>query len=262
MVGILDAVKKGFGIATKNLGLVVILFLLNLVGNLISIPLAVAPGTTPTPEVTTAAIIFSVVFILVSIFFQGAGLALVRDVIKEGKMKLASFASYGLKYYLRLLGLGILIVLIIAIVALIAGLLIAITAPLNNVVVTSIAVVIAIAIGVTASLLYFIPLVLSPYALVSEELGVIGAMKESLKVAKKPFSRVFSLLLLFVVLILISLGIGLVVGFLVGLLTAVVPANAGKILMAIATSVINGYLGVVMMASFMIFYFSLKGKAA
>lgn len=260
MAGVLEAIKKGFSIAGKSLGLVLILIVFNLIGNLTSMPFAIAPGQTPTPQMTTGALIFTVVFILISIFMQGGALSLVRDLIKEGKMKLASFASYGAKYYIKLLGLGVLIVLIIAIVALIASLLIAITAPLNNAIVTGIAVAIAIAIGLAASLLYFIPFALSPYALICEDLGIIAAMKKSLAVAKKPFVRVLLLILLFVILVLISLGVGVVFGFLVGLVSAVVPANAAKILMAIVTSVINGYLGVVMMGSFMVYYLGLAAK--
>ena len=260
MAGIFEAIKKGFSIATKSLGLVLILIIFNLIGNLISIPLAVPVGQTPTPQVMTGAIIFTVVFILISIFIQGGALALVRDSIKEGRMNLASFAPYGAKYYLKLLGLGVLIILIIGIVALIAALLIAVTAPLNNVVISGIAIGIAVAIGVVASLFYFIPFALSPYALICEGLGVIASMKRSLIIAKKPFVRVFFLLLLFVILILISLGVGVVFGFIVGLISAAIPATAGKILMAVITSIINGYLGIVMMTGFMVYYLGLVGK--
>ncbi|MDD5428884.1 MAG: hypothetical protein PHI58_06620 [Candidatus Omnitrophica bacterium] len=260
MVGVLEAIKRGFGIAAKSLGLVLALIVFNLIGNLASMPFAIEPGQTPTPQMTTGAIIFTVVFILISIFIQGGALALVRDIIKEGKMKLASFASYGAKYYLKLLGLGVVIVLIIAIVALIAALFIALTAPLNNVVISGIAIAIAIAIGVVASLLYFIPFALSPYALICEDLGIVASMKRSLTVAKKPFSRVFFLILLFVILVLISLGVGVVFGFLVGIISALMPAAASKMLMAVVTAVINGYLGVVMMGSFMVFYLGLAAK--
>lgn len=260
MAGILEAVKKGFGIATKSLGLVLVLFVFNLIFNLVSIPLAATPGAQPAPQLTAGAIIFSVLFILISIFIQGGALGIVRDTIKEGKAKLASFASYGLKYYLRLLGLGVLILLIVVIVALIAALLVAGTAPLNNNVITTIATVIAVAIAIIVGLVYFIPFTLSPYALICDETGVISSMKKSLKLVRSPFSRVLTLLLLFVTLILISLGIGFVVGFLVGIITAVVPVAVGQVLMAIATSAINGYLGIVMMASFMTFYLSLTGK--
>ncbi|MFA6142059.1 MAG: hypothetical protein WC738_02045 [Candidatus Omnitrophota bacterium] len=258
---ILEAIKKGFGVASKNLGLVLILFVFNLIGSIASMPFAVQPRQTPTPQMTVSALIFSAIFILISIFFQGASLGLVRDYVKGGVAKLSSFMAYGVKYYLKLFCLGLLIILIIGVAALVAGLIVAATTPLNNAIITNIAVVIAVAIVAVVGLLYFIPLTLSPYALVCGEMGVIAAMKNSLSVTKKPFSRVLTLLLLFVLLILIALGIGLVVGFLIGLLTAAIPAGAGKIVMAVTTSIINGYLGLVMTGSFMVFYLGLKEKA-
>jgi len=122
--------------------------------------------------------------------------------------------------------------------------------------------VIAIAIGVMAAVLYFIPLTLSPYALISDEAGVVVSMKKSLGIMK-PLAKVARLILLYVVLILISLGVGFAVGFLVGLIAAVLPQAIGRVLMATATSVINGYLGIVMTAAFMVFYFAIeKEKAA
>ncbi len=261
MTGVFEAIKRGFGIAAKSLGLVLILIIFNLIGNLASMPFAVPAGQTPAPQMMTGALIFTAVFILISIFIQGGALGLVRDSIKEGSMKLTSFISYGAKYYVKLLGLGVLIVLIIGIVALIAALLIAVTAPLNNPVISGIAIAIAIAIGVVASLFYFIPFALSPYALICEGLGVIASMKRGLVIAKKPFVRIFLLILLFAILILIALGVGVVFGFIVGMISAVVPAMAGKILMAVVTSVINGYLGIVMMAAFMTYYLDLAAKA-
>jgi hypothetical protein len=256
MTGVLEAVKKGFSVASKSLGLVGILILFNLVGNLVSIPFAVTPGTQVAPQATAGVLAFSLIFVLVSIFFQGATLGLVRDYIKAGSMKLSDLAGYGSKYYLRLLGLGLLIISAIAVIALIAGLLVAITSPINNIAVTVVAVTIAIAIAVISAVMYFIPFTLAPYALVCDDIGVMASMKKSLDVVK-PLTRVGVLILLYVILILISLGIGFAVGFLVGLITAVLPASIGKILMAITTSVINGYLGIVMSAAFMVFYLGL-----
>lgn len=261
MAGIMEAVKKGFSVASKSLGLVGVLIAFNLVGNLVSMSMAITPGATPTPQMTTGAVVFSVIFILVSIFFQGASLGLVRDYIKQGAMKLGGFAGYGMKYYLRLLGLGLIIVALIAVVALIAGVIIAVTAPLNNTIITAIAVTIAIAVGVVAAVLYFIPLTLSPYALIADEAGVIVSMKKSLAIMK-PLAKVVRLILLYVVLILISLGVGFAVGFLVGLIAAVLPQAIGRVLMAAATSVINGYLGIVMTAAFMVFYFAIEKERA
>lgn len=260
-MGVIETVKKGFSIATKNLSLVAILIVFNLIWNLASIPLArqgaiMAPGAAPTPQLTAAALVYSIVFILISIWVQGGILGAVKDFIKEGKARLAGFASYGVKYYLRLLGLGLIIILIIAIVALIAALIIAATAPLNNTAVTVIASIIAIVIG-AGGLYYILLLLMSPYALVCEEAGVIGSMKRSIAVVRKALGRV---LLLLVLLILISLGIGFVIGFLTGLITAAMPAGAGQVVIGIMNSIFNGYLGIVMTAAFMVFYLALTGK--
>jgi hypothetical protein len=146
-MGMLEAIKKGFGVASKNLMLVFVLFVFNLIWNMVNIaimPVGVVPApgadaaTAPVvpPEAALTTLAFSILFILVSIFMQGGSLGVVRDYIKEGKMKLSQFASYGLKYYLRLLGLGLVIILFVFIIAVIAALIVAATAPLNNVIAT------------------------------------------------------------------------------------------------------------------------------
>jgi len=259
-MGVIEAIKKGFSVATKSLGLVLILFIFNLIWNLASIPFArpglSGPGAVPTPQLTAGALIFSVIFILLSIFVQGGVLGLVRDYIKQGAMKLGSFTSYGLKYYLRLLGLGLIIILIIGIVALIAALIVAATAPLKNTIVTVIATIIAIILGVIG-LYYVLLLIMSPYSLVCEELGIIESMKRSARIVRRAIGRV---LLLLVLLILISLGIGFLIGFAIGLVTAAMPTGVGQVVIGIVNSAFNGYLGIVMMASFIVFYLALIGK--
>lgn len=260
---ILGSIGKGFNVATKSVGLIIALFVFNLIGSIASLPFAtVAPGAAVSPQLTAGALVFSLLFILISIFIQGGTLGLVRDAIKEGKIQLSNLAQYGMKYYLRLLGLGVLIVLIIAVVALIAGLLIAITAPLNNPVVTTVAVIAAIAITVIVGLLFFIPFTLAPYAIVCDEMGVVDSMKKALETARKPFVRVFALLALIILLVIIALLVGFAIGFVVGLITAFVPAGLGRGIMMVVTSAINGYLGVVITASFMAFYLSVAKKEA
>jgi hypothetical protein len=260
-MGVIGAIGKGFKVTTKSMSIVFVLFLFNVIGSVASLPFAsVAPGAAVTPQLTAGALIFSLAFILISIFIQGGTLGCIRDVVKEGKMKLVAMLQYGLKYYLRLLGIGVLIVLIIAIVALVAGLLIAVTAPLNNPVITIIAVVLAIAIAIAIGLLLFIPLTLSPYALVCDELGVVDSMRKALDTAKKPFTRTLFLLLLIALLVFIALIVGFVIGFLVGLLTAFLPPAIGRGVMMVVTSALNGYLGVVITASFMVFYLGLAKK--
>lgn len=266
-MGILEAIKKGFGVASKNLTLILVLFIFNLIWNIVNIALLPA-GALPTigttaamppavsPQVSLTVFVFSLLFILVSIFMQGGSLGVVRDYIKEGKTKLAQFASYGLRYYLRLLGLGLLIILLVLITAIIAALIIVAATPLNNVVVTVIAAIIAAAIGL-AGIYFVILLVMSPYSLICEEVGIIEAMKRSMRVVKKAFWKVV-LLLLF--LILIAVGIGVLLGVLTGLLTLVIPAKAGQIVIGVVNSLFNGYFGIVMMAAFTVFYLALAGK--
>lgn len=266
-MGIVEAIKKGFGVATRNPLLIIVLFIFNLVWNMVNIaivpqsamPTLEAPAATPPaipPEVAMISLAVSAIFILISIFMQGGSLGVVRDYIKEGKMKLAGFASYGLKYYLRLFGLGVLIILLVLIIAIIAALIIAATTPLNNMIATVIASIIAIAIGLTG--IYFVLLlVMAPYALVSEDAGVIAAMKRSMRIVKKAFWKVSLLLTL---LVLIAMGIGFLLGIAAGLLTVAMPMKAGQVLIGVVNSLFNGYFGIVMMAAFMSFYLALAAK--
>lgn len=266
-MGILEAIKKGFGVASKNLMLILVLFVFNFIWNMINIAITPAgavppPGagtaTAPAvpPETALTALVFSILFILISIFMQGGSLGVVRDYIKEGKMKLPQFVSYGLKYYLRLLGLGLIIILLVLIIALIAALIVAATAPLNNAIVTVIASIIAIALGL-AGIYFVILLVMSPYAVISDETSIIEAMKRSIRVVKKSFWKI---LLLLILLILIAIGIGVLLGIVAGILTVALPAKAGQTVIGAVSSLFNGYFGIVMMASFMAFYMALAGQ--
>jgi len=266
-MGMLEAIKKGFGVASKNLVLVFVLFIFNLIWNMVNI--AIMPGgTVPapgvdasqapavSPQVALTTLVFSILFILISIFMQGGSLGVVRDYIKEGKMKLSQFASYGSKYYLRLLGLGIIIILFVLIIAAIAALIVAATAPLNNVIATVIASIVAIAIGLVG-IYFIILLVMAPYTMVSDEIGVIEAMKRSMRVVKKSFGKI---LLLLALLILIAIGIGVLLGLATGLVALALPPKVGQMIVGVVNSLFNGYFGIVMMASFMALYMALAGQ--
>ena len=259
-MGIIEAIKKGFGVAAKGMGLVVVLFVFNLIGNLATLPFTPAPGATAAPQLAAPLLIISLIFIIISIFIQGGSLGLIKDALKEGRMRLAVMAGYGVKYFVRLLLLGILILLFVAVIAIIVGLLLAITIPLNNPIVSGIAIAIAVAIAIITALYFFIPFVLSPYAVVCDEVGAVEALKRGIAVGRKPFSRVLALLLLVISLVLIALGIGFIIGLLVGLISAVLPAQAGRILMIVVSSAVNGYLGVVATAAFMVYYLAKKGS--
>lgn len=261
----IDAIKKGFAVATKNPALIMILFIFNLIWNMINVAILPAPGAAPAavtppavpPQTAILTFIITVVFVLISIFMQSGSLGLVRDYIKENKMNLGKFASYGLKYYLRLLGVGIIIILIIGIAALIAGLIIAAVASLNNVVATVIATIIAIAVGL-AGIYLIIRLVMSPYSIVCDEVGIIAALKNSMNVIHRKYF--WKVLLLLVLIVLIAIGIGVLIGVITGLVTVAMPPKAGQILIGVVNSLFNGYLGIVMMAAFLSYYLTLQEK--
>lgn len=261
-MGVIEAIKKGFGVAAKGMALVAVLFAFNLIGNLATLPFTPEPGAAVAAQATLPLLAISLIFILISIFIQGGSLGLVRDIFKEGKMKIASLVQYGAKYYVRLLVLGIIILLLVAVVALLAALVVGLTAPLNNALISGIAVALVLAVTVALALCFFIPFILSPYAIVCDELGAIEALKKGIAVGRNPFSRVFTLLLLVVLLVLIALGVGFLIGLLVGLVSVVIPAGAARILMLVVSSAVNSYLGVVATAAFMGYYLSKKEGAA
>lgn len=266
----IDSIKKGFVVATMNPVLILVLFIFNLIWNMINVaiipaPAVTAPGVVPaaatapevSPQTALLTLLITVIFILLSIFMQGGSLGLVKDYIKGNKMNLGKFASYGLKYYLRLLGVGVIIILLIVIAALIAGLIVAVVTPLNNVVATVIATIIAIAVGL-ACIYFVIRLVMSPYALVCDESGIIQAMKNSMNVVRGKYF--WKVLLLLVLIVLIAIGIGVLVGIITGLITVAMPPKAGQTIIGVVNSLFNGYLGIVMMAAFLSYYLTLQEK--
>ena len=81
-MGMLEAIKRGFGVASKNLALVLVLFVFNLIWNMINLAFMPAGATAaPTagattipaipPEAVLSTLAISVLFIFVSIFMQG-----------------------------------------------------------------------------------------------------------------------------------------------------------------------------------------------
>lgn len=257
-MGVMESIRKGFGVAAKSMSLIAVLFIFNLAGNLATLPFTPVPGAAASPQTALPLLGISLVFIILSIFVQGGSLGLVRDIIKEGNMKLDVMAKYGAKYFVRLLVLGVIILLFVVILALVSGILIAITAPLNNSILTAIVVAAVIAIAVIAALYFFIPFILSPYAIVCDEVGAMDALKKAVALGRKPFVKVFTLLALVVLLVLLALGVGFLVGLVIGLISALLPAGAARILMLVVSSIVNSYLGIVATASFMVYYLAKK----
>lgn len=261
-MGIIESIRKGFGIALKCLGLVAVLFVFNLVGNLATLPFTPADNTNVSARAIAPLMIVSVLFVILSIFVQGGSLGLVRDVVKGGKADLVAMPKYGVKFFVRLLLLGLIVLSLVVGLALAIALLVSLTSGLNNPVISGIVLIISLALAIASALYFFIPCILSPYAIVCDEAGAVGAIKKAIETGRKPFVKVFKLLGLVVLLVLIALGVGFLVGLLVGLVSAVLPANASRILMIIVSSAVNSYLGVVATGAFMVYYLGKRETVA
>jgi len=260
-MGVMEAVKKGFSLTAKSLNLLVVIFIFNVVWNIVGIflaPAAPVTGTGGPAPVNPAFLILSIAFIFLSVFIQGGILGSVRDLVKQGALKMSEFAKYGSKYYLKLFGLGLLIMAVVMVFALVAALLIAMAAPTGNRVAIGIVSILALIVG-GFGIYVMILLFLSPYVLIADEAGVIESMKKSVQMVRKAIGKVLGLAVL---VTLIAFGFGFVLGILTGLLNlALAGGTIAQIIAAVLTSALNAYIGVLMTASFMAMYLSLKQKA-
>ena len=225
-MGILEAVKKGFGQTNKLMNVVLVFFVFNVVVGLISLPLA-NPARAGNPGIIAVSVISSVIFFLIFIFLQGGALGTVRDMIKTGTGSLAQFPEYGKKYYLRILGLLLLYILIAIGIVLVLSLISAGVLLIgDNVGTRSI-----VATLVTIAALVAITLLIYPiYAIVVEDIGPFAALKRGITVAKTNFWKTLGL---FMLLLVISLLISLVIGFIIGLITVPLGANISQVVIAI-----------------------------
>jgi len=254
-MGILEAVKKGFGQTAKLMHVVLVFFVFNVVIGLISLPLA-NPARAGNPGIIAVSIISSILFFLVFILLQGGALGLVKDQIKTASASMAQFMNYGKKFYLRILGLLLMYILIaIGIVLLLSLVSAGILLLGDNIITRSIVAVLVTvaAVGVITMLIYPI------YVIVAEDTGAVAALKKGMGVAKSNFWKTFGL---FLVLLVISLLISLIVGFIIGLVTVPLSPGISQILVAVVNAAVQSYIPIVMMVAFMGFYMALAPSCA
>ena len=249
-MGIVEAIKNGFGKASKLVNVILVFFVFNTVIGLISLPLS-NPDRAGSPAVMIISIISSVVFFLIFVFLQGGAMGLVKDQIKKSSASLADFTDYGRKFYVRILGLLALYILIAIGIVLVLSLLSAGILLLgDNLVTRSI-----VATIVTVAAIVIITMMVYPiYAIVVDDVSTIDAFKKGILSAKTHFRNTLGL---FLSLFVISVFISLVVGFILGMIMVPLNANLGQVIIAIVNALVQSYLPVVMMVSFMSFYMSL-----
>lgn len=243
-MGIAAAIKKGFEVAVKSLDLIFALFAFGLAWNGANLFYARQAGPDAANQPSPVAALLGGLFLLVSIFMQSGSLAYVRDRIKTGTASLAGFAGNGLKYYLRLLGAGL-------VMAVIAGVLIVVAGVAMRLLATA-GVVIAVILGVVGVVLFFF-IFLSPYVVVADEEKVFKAISKSAATVR---GNVLAVLVLTVLLILIALGVGVLLGLILGLLSFAVKGLASQIVIAVLSSAVNAFLGTIVSGAFMSFYLS------
>lgn len=247
-MSIFGCIGKGFSIAKSSGSLMLTIFGFGFVWSLINLPFVAADGTSE-PNAITA--VLGVLFMLISIFIQAGSIGYVEQVIKQGKSSLGTFAQTGKKFYLRMLGLAVVVGLVMLILAVLAVLGFVAGGPKSaepSPIAIGLAVVLAV-VGMGILLFLF----LAPYAVVVEGKGVIAALKASAGTVKRNFVKV---LVVGVVLIVIGFAIGFLLGLLSGLINGAVPNKAGQVLGGLISSAINAYLGIVTTGAFMALYLS------
>ncbi|MCD6539093.1 MAG: hypothetical protein J7K37_00070 [Candidatus Omnitrophica bacterium] len=194
---IIEVIKKGFRIATKAIILVLVLFAFNVVCTFASMSFTTPEVGVP---VTPAAVVLTIIFLLIRNFIIGGILGTIKDFVKEGVLKLKEFAKYGLKFYLRLVELFLIYVLLILIVAMIALLITTITIPFKNTVATVIYITgVSVVVGIGV---YFIMLlIMSPYVLVVEDVKIIDSIKKSVSFVRNNLGGVIGLLVFFILIV-------------------------------------------------------------
>lgn len=254
-MGIMEAIKKGFGQTSKLMNVVLVFFIFNVVIGLISLPLA-NPARAGNPGIVAVSIISSIIFFLIFIFLQGGALGLVKDRIKTASASMAQFTEYGKKFYLRILGLLLLYILIAVGIVLILSLISAGLLLLgDNIVTRSIVATVVTVVAVAVITLLVYPI----YSIVVDDIGALAALKKGVAVAKSNFWKTLGL---FILMLLISLLISLIIGFIIGLVTVPLSVGISQVLIAIVNAAVQSYIPIVMMVAFMSFYMSLTAGAA
>ena len=254
-MGALDAVKKGFALSGKLMKVVIIFFILNAVMGLISVPLA-TPENVGKPGVIALSLVLSVIFFIIFIYVQGGALGLARDVHKTGNADMSNFSAYGKKYYVKILSLLLIYILIAVGLVLILGLIgSGVLALANNLFTKTLVWGISAVVGFFVVILLLFPI----YSIVTDETGVVAALKKGIGISRENFWKVAGL---FLALVLISLLASLVIGFIVGLITVPLPFKVTQIIITIVNSAVQSYIPIVMMLALMGAYLDLSGKGS
>ncbi len=257
-MGPVSAIKKGFEVAGKNWGLIVVLFLLNFFSGVMGGPLKAVQEDASIGMIFLgiATVIF---FLLLSVFIQAGLLGCIKEAIKDGQTKIGNMVALGKKYFLRLLGLTLLIGLIVVLLAIFSGGgLLLLRGDGGGIFLRSVGMFISILFGVLA-ICAAIALFYSPYILVVDDCPVIGSMRKSIDFIKRFLGKALGtvvVVLLAIIVASIVLAVLLIpLAFLTG--SSEEPSGLFQFIGNILGGGLNAYLGIIGMAAFMSLYMGL-----
>lgn len=259
-MGIFEAVKKGFGISTKALGILLIMFVYTAALNIVVRPLQGAEPAAWGPEKWLGALVIIAVAALAGIFFQGGMLGFLSEVIKQGKAGLAVFWKNGTKFFGRLLGLAAILFAMFGIAAIVFSILFALVAVLakGNTAI-NIAGITALLIPSAFAFYYLFLLIYSPIVLVTGDTKIFAAMRTSMQFTRKNILKLIGLAAL---LLLIAIAAGFLVGVLVVLATLAASTALKDAITLVFGAAVNSYFNIVLTSGLVAFYLANSGATA
>lgn len=254
-----QAIKKGFGIGKKNVSLILLVFVVNLIMSGIGFLMGLGPTAIPRPleQMNLVSLgVFILFAMVVGIFLQGGVLGVIRDFVKWGEnVKLSKFfVSYAKKFFLRLLGLGFLMIGITLLILVVAGGVSALISLVTGLGAGRVISTILLTLGMLAIFVVLFFLFPAYFIIVVEELGVMKAAQTSIGFVKRFWKKVLGLLVLW---LLIYLGISIVVGLIALLLTYVGNFTIQRVVGGVLNGAVGSYMMVCITASWISFYLTL-----
>lgn len=239
----LESIKKAFVLSVKALKLFYVIAAFGIIANVINLLIVPAPVNVEMTLGRSFLVIgITILFSLIGLFIACGALAYVKELVKAGSANLASFIDNGKKYFLRLLGITILIMLIFSILGILFFLIVGILPNALRPLMIIIMVVIFLALGVL--------LLMPSYALVGSELGVIESIKKGITVGKNNFLKILGIL---AIMFLVAIGVTAVASVITGILSLIVRPISGYVA-AIIMAIANAVMAILVNVTFMDFY--------
>jgi hypothetical protein len=246
----MDSVKKAFVLCSKALKLFYVLAVFNIIANTINLLIIPAPVD---EELTLGrsllVILVTIILALLGVFMYSGALAYIKDLIKTGSANLASFINNGKKYWLKFLGISVIVGLVFTISYLIlyriAGILPGAVKP------------IFIIVMIAALLALLVLLIMPGYALVGSDLSVVESIKKGVLVGKKNFLKVLGII---AIMFLVSVILLIVATIIIGILSfALRPIS--NFIAAIIMAIGYAAIGILASIAYMDFYLKSAGGA-